>query len=227
MSTDTMVPMTVEGVRRSFHRNDLYIVSLVDEDARRLFNFVIGQPAAYEMAMALHHIEAPRPTTLRFMAQALQSTGVVLEEVCIEQFRPSPLPVFYATAYLRNGENVQPLALDVRPSDALGLALLLNSPISVAADLLANMSIELPEGKTPEIHYAEQALALEGIALPEGKKLRLGYSKTPARDAVLKEIKSLLLGMPQAPGEKEFEQAKRAYLVYLLGEDFIQGEHRE
>ena len=152
------------------------------------------------------------------MANAFRALNVVLEEVRIEQLQRSPLPFFYAVAQLRNGETVQ--ELDVRPSDALGLAVLLGSPISVSEQLLEDVGVLLPKGKTPELYYAEQLLKHEGIILPEGKKLRLGYSKVPARDAVLKEIKATLSGIPQPSGEKEFEQARKNYLKFVLGDDF-------
>src|SRR5947209_18982246 len=215
-----MIAMNIEGVRRNFWRSDLYIVSLVDAMGQRLLNIVIGQQEAYVIAMALHRLDSPRPMTLHFMANAFRALNVVLEEVRIEQLQRSPLPFFYAVAQLRNGETVQ--ELDVRPSDALGLAVLLSSPISVSEQLLEDAGIVLPEGKTPELHYVEQLLKHAGIALPEGKKLRLGYSTVPARDAVIKEIKATLSGIPQPRGEKEFEQARKNYLRFVLREDFDQ-----
>jgi hypothetical protein len=75
-------------------------------------------------------------------------------------------------------------------------------------------------GKTPELYYAEQLLRHEGITLPGGKKLRLGYSKVPARDSVIKEVKATLSGMQQPPGKKEFERARKNYLKFVLGDDF-------
>jgi bifunctional DNase/RNase len=213
-----MIAMNIEGVRRNFWRSDLYIVSLVDEMGQRLLNIAIGQQEAYVIAMALHQLDSPRPMTLHFMANAFRALNVVLEEVRIEQLQRSPLPFFYAVAQLRNGETMQ--ELDVRPSDALGLAVLLGSPISVSEQLLEDVGVILPEGKTPELYYAEQLLKHEGITLPEGKMLRLGYSKVPACDAVVKEIKATLSGIPQLPGEKEFEQARKNYLRFVLGDDF-------
>ncbi len=213
-----MITMNIEGVRRNFWRSDLYIVSLVDEAGQRLLNIAIGQQEAYVIVMAVHGLDSPRPMTLHFMANAFKALNVVLEEVRIEQLPRSPLPFFYAVAQLRNSETVQ--ELDVRPSDALGLAVLLGSPISVSEQLLEDVGVILPEGKTPELYYAEQLLKHEGIVLPEGKKLRLGYSKVPARDAVVKEIRATLSGIPQPLGEKELEQARKNYLKFVLGDDF-------
>ena len=42
----------------------------------------------------------------------------------------------------------------------------------------------------------------------------------PASDAVVKEIKATRSGIPQPAGEKEFEQARKNYLRFVLGDDF-------
>jgi RNA polymerase sigma-70 factor (ECF subfamily) len=223
---EAMIPMNIEGVRRSVWRSDQCLITLIDEAGRQLLNISIGQQEAYVIVMALHHFAFMRPTTLHFMANALKATHVTLEEVRIEGLHLSPFPVFVATTCLRNGDSVQ--EVDARPSDALGLAALLNSPIRVSADLLKaklldqRVGVILPEGKTSEEHYAEMVLHHEGIVLPEGKELRLGPSKVPARQALAREVKASLLGVPQLPTEQAFEQAKKDYLRYILGDDFEQ-----
>ncbi|SRR5581483_2979867 len=211
-----MVAVTIEGVRRSFWRHDTYIVSLWHEGERRLLDIGIGQQEAYTLVMEMQHIASPRPTTLHLMVNTFKALGVMVEEVRIESFATSPLPVFYAVVRLGQGDMVQ--ELDARPSDALGLAAFTQCPIVVKEDVLERVGIVLPEGQTPELHYAEQLLKHERIVLTEGKKLRLGYSKTPARDAVIREVKAALLGIPEPSGEKEFEQAKENYLAFLLGQ---------
>lgn len=211
-----MASVIIEGVRRSWWRHDFYNVSLWHEAERRLFDIAIGQQDAYTLVMELHHIAAPRPTTLHLMVNAFKTLGAGIKEVRIEGYTTSPYPFFYAVVCLCHDDNVQ--ELDARPSDALSLATFMQSPILVADDILERTGVILPEGQTPELYYANQLLKREGI--DERKKLRLGFSKTPARDAVLKEVKATLLGIPQPTGEKELEQAKRAYLSFLLGNDF-------
>ena len=227
-----MVRMHIEGVRRNFLRNDLYLITLLDETGSQLLNISIGQQEAYVIVMALQQITTPRPLTLHFMANTLKATQVTLEEVRIEGLLLSPVPVFTAVARLRNGDVVQ--EIDVRPSDALGLAALLNSPISVAEELFntdvlpaevfpqQRVGVILVDGKTPEEHFAETIFAQAGIVLPAGKKLRLGLNKARAREDLVREVKSFLQGIPQAPNEQAGERAKWAYFRYVLGEDFAQ-----
>jgi hypothetical protein len=54
--------------------------------------------------------------------------------------------------------------------------------------------------------------------LPESKKLRLGHTKTPLRDALVKEFKACLLGKEPICPEEEMEQRKKEYMAFLLGE---------
>ena len=58
-----------------------------------------------------------------------------------------------------------------------------------------------------------------GIAFPEEGKLRLGYSKTPMRDALVKEFKASLLGKTPPFPEEDLEQRKKNYLAFLLREE--------
>ena len=72
------------------------------------------------------------------------------------------------------------------------------------------------EWQTPELYLINDPLKREGIALPEGKKLRLGYSKTSMRDALVKEFKASLLGKAPPFPEEDLEQRKKDYLAFLL-----------
>ena len=84
--------------------------------------------------------------------------------------------------------------LDMSPGDALGLALLTGCPLLFSDELAKQLGVPLSEGQTPELYLINDLLRREGIALPEGKNLRMGFSKTPMRDALLKEFKASLLG---------------------------------
>jgi hypothetical protein len=74
-----------------------------------------------------------------------------------------------------------------------------------------------PQGQTPELYLINDLLKREGITLPEGKKLRLGHSKTPMRDALVKEFKASLSGKAPPFPEEDLEQRKKDYLAFLLG----------
>ncbi len=114
---------------------------------------------------------------------------------------------------------VQEQMKQMRIGDAIGLALLLEAPILVSDELFKQLGVLLADGLTPELAFARYLLQREGITVPEGKKLRLGQSKTPLRDALVKEFKASLLGKAPVFPEEEMEQRKKEYLTFLLGEN--------
>jgi hypothetical protein len=74
------------------------------------------------------------------MANLLEATGTVLEEVRIESLREI---TFYAVAKLRTGEHT--VEVDARPSDAIALALYKHSPIYVADEIIEKAGETVPE----------------------------------------------------------------------------------
>ena len=76
--------------------------------------------------------------------------------------------------------------------------------------------VPLLEGQTPELYLIEDVLKREEIVVPAEKKLRLGYSKTPMRDALVKEFKAALLGKAPPFPEEDLEQRKKGYLAFIL-----------
>jgi bifunctional DNase/RNase len=217
-----MIPVKVEGVRRNFTAVSafLYSVSLIDETGQRLLLFSIERHEALPIVAALNDLTLPRQETIHLMVDTLKllNPALVLEKVCIEGH--SMLPPIYnlCTCKLswRNGKIVQEQTVNMRPGDVVGLALLMNAPILVSNELFKQMGVQLAEGQTPEIIFAGYLLKREGITLPEGKKLRLGYSKTPLRDALVKEFKASLSGKAPIFPEEEMEQRKKEYLDFLL-----------
>lgn len=195
-----MIPVRVEGVRRNFTVTSafLYSVSLIDDTGQRLLVFGLERHEALPIVVALNHLTLPRPETIHLMAETLTLLHSRLEEVRIESH--SMLPPLYnlceCQLSIRLGETVQEQTRQMRPGDVAGLALLMGAPIFVSDELLKQ----------------------EGITLPEGKKLRLGHSKTPLRDALVKEFKASLFGKAPIFPEEDMEQRKKEYLTFLLGE---------
>ena len=217
-----MIPMQIEGVRRNIQRSDFYNVTLLDATQQRQLTIAITRPDSYTLVMALNHIDETPPVTLHAMSNILILFHILLEEVRIETILPSPIPFLFATARLRREGEEQSVDVPTKASDALVLATLMNGPILVSEQVLETIGTLLPEGMTPEVCYAQSLLKHEQIVLPEGKQLRLGYSKTPAKDAVTKEVKAALLGIPQPPTQQEHEQARKDYLRFLLGDNYEQ-----
>jgi len=218
-----MTPVRVEGVRRNFTAVSafLYNVFLLDEARQRLLVFGIERHEALPIVAALNKLTLPQQESINLMAETLKLLNYTLEKVSIESY--SLLPPLYhlcgCRLSFRNGETVQEQTKHMRAGDAIGLALLMQAPLLVSDELFEQMGVSLAEGQTPELIFARYLLHREGIALPEGKQLRLGYSKTPLRDALVKEFKASLLGKAPIFPEEDMEQRKKDYLAFLLGED--------
>jgi len=217
-----MIPVSVEGVRRNFSISSvfMYSVTLIDESSQRLFILGIERHEALPIVAALHDFPLPRPQTINVMIDTLKLLGCVLQEVRIQSL--SMLPPLYNVCSCvlrwRTGEAVREQVIHVRPGDVLALALLMKAAILISDELSKQIGVDLAEGETPELLFARYVLKQEGVTLPEGRKLRLGFSKTPLRDALVKEFKATLLGKAPPFPEEELGQRKKDYLTFLLKE---------
>lgn len=102
------------------------LVTLLDRENKRCVLIMIGIFEGQCLALGLRKTSLPRPVTIQFAANVLDTLGGKLEEVRIEKLEQD---VFYAVARVRNGEEV--VEVDARPSDAMGLAVFMGSPILV------------------------------------------------------------------------------------------------
>lgn len=137
-----MVQVVIETVRENPH-TDQRAVILRDDAGQRYLPIWIARMEALTITLGLAGITPPRPLPAHFLASVLKISGVHLEEVRIEALKSG---IYYAVARVRNGEQVS--EIDARPSDVLGLAILLGCPVFVAEEVLTHHSIALPEGKT-------------------------------------------------------------------------------
>ena len=217
-----MIPVIIEGVRRNFGISSvfMYTVILIDEEGQRFFPVGLERHEALLIVAALHHLTLPRPQTINVMVDTLKLHDVTLVEARIEDFIWLSSIYLFSTILLwrhNNGDETEQ-KLDMRPGDVIGLPLLMNSPL-LLSDNLARRGIILTEGQTPELWQINDLLKRESIVLSEGKKPRLGYSKTPMRDALVKEFKASLSGKAPPFPEEDMEQRKKEILAFLLRED--------
>jgi len=168
---------------------------------------------------ALHGLRLPRPSMANVMVEMFRFHGLVLEEMRIERGRLSPVYLFSTVLRWRDGgggERVQ--ELDLSPGDALGLAVLTGCRLLVSDELAKQWGVVLSEGQTAELYLINDLLRREGNRLAEGQGLRLGFGKTPMRDALVKEFRACLLGKAPPFPEEDMERRKRELLNFLLGE---------
>ncbi len=133
-------------------------VVLKAHDQERYLPIWIAYPQAIDIAVHLHGPQMQhRPSTYELMAQLVERSGARVEAIDITSLQES---VYHATLRLMiNGKSEE---VDCRPSDALGLALSVNAPIFVAADMLAREGFD-----EPTVFAAEgvvQPLALNAAA---------------------------------------------------------------
>ena len=215
-----MVPVTVEGVRRNFGISSvfMYTATLVEASNRHIYTVIVERHEALAIVAALHNLALPRPQTVNLPASTLTFHGITLDEMHLARFSQSP--IYLATVTLRwrdSHQRAMEQPLDLRPGDAIALALLMHCPLLLTDELARQASTPLAEGETPELCQINALLKREGIVPLEGKHLRLGYSKTPMRNALLKEFKASLLGKAPPFPEENLELRKQELLTFLLG----------
>jgi uncharacterized protein len=90
----------------------------------------VGRPEAIAIAQPLAEVVTPRPMTHDLIARLVEVSASRVEKMAITKLHDR---TFYATLWVRVGERMH--EVDARPSDALSLALRVQVPIFVAADL--------------------------------------------------------------------------------------------
>lgn len=103
-----------------------HFVLFQDETGRRVQIF-IGQFEAWAISLALEGDTPDRPFTHDAMLNCLAVAGATVEEACVSDLRDE---TFYAALILRVGE--QRHAVDLRPSDAVALALRAKCPLFIS-----------------------------------------------------------------------------------------------
>lgn len=159
-----MVKVTIADVLRQEHNGkQVYVIVLLDEAGHRLLPIWVGKWEGEAIAIGLRDsflfrpnaFKLARPLTFNFIANLLKAVGAELVEVRIETIREG---TFYAVAKLKSGDSVQ--EVDARPSDAIALALHLDSPVYVAQEVLERWKVDVP---AEEIDLRQLGQGLENI----------------------------------------------------------------
>lgn len=125
------------------------IVLLKDGSERRALPIYIGQDQARAIMGALERQKTPRPLTHDLLVSIFQTWDMDLERVIIHSLQDN---TFYAILCLRRGEVTK--EIDCRPSDAIAIALRLDSPIWVMEEVIADASIPVDRDADEEERQA-------------------------------------------------------------------------
>lgn len=107
------------------------IVVLEDLQKQRMLPIWIGVFEANAIALKIENISTPRPMTHDLLKSFLEKLGISIEKIVVNDVRDN---TFYALIHCRH--NNQNLIIDSRPSDAIALALRVDSPIFVEEDVV-------------------------------------------------------------------------------------------
>lgn len=107
------------------------IVVLEDLDKQRMLPIWIGVFEANAIALKIENISTPRPMTHDLLKRFLDKLKISIEKIVVNDVRDN---TFYALIHCRYYD--QSLIIDSRPSDAIALALRMDSPIFVEEEVV-------------------------------------------------------------------------------------------
>ncbi len=134
-----MIKVTIDSIRASLlsqHR----VVVLKEEDLDRYLAIWIGPYEADAITIKLQGVEIARPLTHDLLERAILRLGGTVSHVVVNDLHDD---TFYARVVVdKDGERLE---LDSRPSDAIALAVRVQSPIFVSESVMERAGIKPDE----------------------------------------------------------------------------------
>ena len=139
-----MIEMKVMGIALDT-RTGSPIVVLHDKDNRRALPIWIGSAEASAIIRKIENLTVVRPMTHDLIPDIIEKTGFKLDRVEINDVEEE---TYYAKLLLtKDNETVE---IDSRPSDAIAIAIRVDAPIYVSANVLASGSVSTDSAKDEE-----------------------------------------------------------------------------
>jgi bifunctional DNase/RNase len=135
-----MVEMHLNAVRVELPSNTPILLLQETQGAQRTLPIYIGPAAAQSIAFAQQGVDTPRPMTHDLMRDLLEELGATVECIVITELRDR---TFYAEIRLRLAG--QRHVVSARPSDAVALAVRIDTTIYAEEDLLDAEGVILPD----------------------------------------------------------------------------------
>ena len=160
------VEIRVLSVSYSQEQAGAYALLLGEVDGPRKMPVIIGTAEAQAILIETKGIRPPRPLTHELFASVLDVLGARLLRVLIYKVENG---LFYSYLYLQSGNDI--IRVDSRTSDAVAMAMRMQSPILVYEDILnaERMKTDDEEEEQPTIDSIKKALD-EAIAHEEYEK---------------------------------------------------------
>ncbi len=187
------IPLDIVALSHSVSQSHNYAVVLGEQDGSRRLPIVIGAFEAQAIAVAMERMTPNRPLTHDLFKNALDTFGVDLKEVIINDLLDG---IFYAKLVcLRKGEIIE---IDSRTSDALAMAVRFNCPVYTYEFILETAGVVLDDSNDPDAP-AEKSLGISDDPAPEKKSGPLSSYSIDALKSMLEEVL----------GEENYEKAAR------------------
>ncbi|OPY03429.1 MAG: hypothetical protein A4E60_00288 [Syntrophorhabdus sp. PtaB.Bin047] len=123
------------------------IVLLKDSEEKDVLPIWIGLLEASSIATALENIETPRPMTHDLIKNLLDSLGVKILKIEVNDLKDN---TYYALIHL--DVNRKRMVIDSRPSDAIAIALRTNAPIFVEESVIQRSAkVDLATQKSDKV----------------------------------------------------------------------------
>jgi bifunctional DNase/RNase len=93
---------------------------------------------AYSIELGIRGIIEQRPNTHDIFSETLKSFNITLDYITIDSFKDG---IYYSYLFLKSDEKI--LKLDVKPSDAIAMALRTNSTIYINKTMLQEVGVNI------------------------------------------------------------------------------------
>ena len=131
-----MIPVNVDKI--SFHPSSRsYAVLLKEQNSEKVLPILVGSFEAQSIALALEVVETPRPLTHDLICEMIKKIDAKLIAVNISKLNDG---VFYAKLKIK-GLKFGTKQIYSRPSDAISIALRLNSQIYVSPEVIKEAGV--------------------------------------------------------------------------------------
>ena len=140
-----MIEMKVMGIALDT-RTGSPIVVLHDKDNRKALPIWIGSAEASSIIRKIENLTVARPMTHDLIINIIEKTGYELDRIEINDVEKD---TYYATLFLTNNEG-KSIEIDSRPSDAIAVAIRVDAPIFVTANVISNGSISTDSARDEE-----------------------------------------------------------------------------
>jgi len=140
-----MIEMKVMGIALDT-RTGSPIVVLHDKDNRKALPIWIGSAEASSIIRKIENLTVARPMTHDLIISIIEKTGYKLDRIEINDVEKE---TYYATMFLVD-EDGNTVEIDSRPSDAIAVAIRVDAPIFVTANVISNGSISTDSAKDEE-----------------------------------------------------------------------------